>query len=87
MNLFKMSHLFKRHWVVLAAFALSFLLTIFISPENAVVAQTGVTTVSDTNSEVAKAERSNSSLTEFSEQIGIAEGIPAIAAPTLDFGF
>jgi hypothetical protein len=35
-----MTHFLKKHWVVLAAFALSFLLTIFISPENAVIAET-----------------------------------------------
>ena len=77
-----MTHLFKRHWVVLAAFALSFLLTIFISPENAVIAQTTATSVSNTLNEV-----NNGSLTEFSEQIGNSEDMPAIAAPTLDFGF
>lgn len=77
-----MTHLFKRHWVVLAAFALSFLLTIFISPENAVIAQTTTTSVSNTLGQVT-----NSSLTEFSEQIGIAEDMPEEVVPTLNFGF
>jgi hypothetical protein len=71
-----MTHFFKKHWVVLAAFALSFLLTIFISPENAVIAQTTLTAVSETPNGA-----------EFSEEVGIAEDMPAIAAPTLNFGF
>lgn len=34
-----MRHFFKKYWVVIAAFALSFLLTIFISTEDAAIAE------------------------------------------------
>jgi hypothetical protein len=70
--LFKMRHFFIKHWVILAAFALSFLLTIFISPENAVIAQSTVSTVSDGN---------NDSATKFNEDMS------GMAGPSLDFGF
>jgi hypothetical protein len=64
-----MRHFFKKHWVVLAAFALSFLLTVFISPEDAVIAQSTATTVSD---------GSNYSASEFNGNIS------GITAPILD---
>ncbi len=69
-----MRHFFKKYWVVLAAFALSFLLTIFISTEDAVIAEA----IGDNNTYTA---------TGLNDQFRIADSFIDIAAPSLDFEF